>query len=91
MSIRSVYFIFVVDFIYSMSFSSFDYKWENIGILSVKKIYISANENIILNIYKKKIRKNLKESITDIITIVKNNFYFWEIKIMYILTINSKN
>lgn len=91
MSIRSVYFIFVVDFIYSMSFSSFDYKWENVGILSVKKIYISANENIILNIYKKKIRKNLKESITDIITIVKNNFYFWEIKIMYILTINSKN
>lgn len=91
MSIRSVYFIFVVDCIYSMSFSSFDYKWENVGILSVKKIYISANENIILNIYKKKIRKNLKESITDIITIVKNNFYFWEIKIMYILTINSKN
>lgn len=60
MSIRSVYFIFVVDFIYSMSFSSFDYKWENVGILSVKKIYISANENIILNIYKKKNKKKFE-------------------------------
>lgn len=32
----------------------------------LENIYISANENIILNIYKK-MKKNLKESIDDII------------------------
>lgn len=67
------YILSTLYFFFSMSFSSFDYKWKKIWHIvcwKMRKIYImyKYHENIILNIYKKKMKKIWKNtSITDII------------------------